>query len=436
MDFTGKRFAILGLIGGVLLLVLAVKLKPSPPLSAQSETARLVEVIPFTLRSVAPTVIGYGRVEPKHQWQSIAEVNGKVIYRHPQLETGQFLEQGTQVLKIDPLEYELKLAQAQANIQSSQAQLTKLTQEQRNLQTSLKIEQQQLGLVEQEYQRKLALKNKGLVSKSDFESQQQALLGQQKIVQDLQSALALIPGDQAVTQAQLKVNQALFDDAQRQLNNTEIILPFDARIAEVNVENSQAVSIGNQLFAAHQLGTVEIKAEVSLQDTHSLIASLSRIPSQNSLPDVTQFNFSAEVSMRAGNQHYTWPAKVTRIADTINPDQATVGFYLEVEQTYRQLDPHLKPPLSKGMFVTASITGHARQQIEIPERALHGDKIYVMDNNQRLIIRSVEVLYRSQAGVVIATQYAQGEQLIINDLIPAIAGMALKAVTDKQGNDA
>ncbi|RJG48154.1 efflux RND transporter periplasmic adaptor subunit [Motilimonas pumila] len=432
MDFTRKRFAFFGLLGGITLLLLAIKLKPSPPISPQAETAKLVEVMPLALTNVAPSVIGYGRVAPKHQWQSLAEVSGKVLFRHPQLETGQFLQQGTLVLTIDPLEYELKLAQAQANIQSSQAQLEKLTQEQTNLETSLEIEQQQLALVAQEYRRKKTLKQKGLVSNSEFESQKQTLLGTQKAVQDLQSALALLPGDRAVAKAQINLHQAQLEDAKRQLANTQIVLPFDARIAEVEVETSQAVSVGNLLFSAHQLGAVEIKAEVSLQDTHDLIASMSKVPTNNQLPDVTQFNFKAEVAMRAGNQDYVWPAKVTRIADTINPDQATVGFFLEVTQAYRQIDPHLKPPLSKGMFVIATIEGHASQQLEIPERALHGDKIYLMDKHDQLVIRPVKVLFRSSKGVVISTTHAPQERLILNDLIPAVPGMALKTVNNNE----
>ena len=44
----------------------------------------------------------------------------------PQLE-GQVLRAGTEILRIDPLDYELKLVQAQADLKSSQTSLAKLT---------------------------------------------------------------------------------------------------------------------------------------------------------------------------------------------------------------------------------------------------------------------------------------------------------------------
>ena len=62
----------------------------------------------------------------------------------------------------------------------------------------------------------------------------------------------------------------------------------------------------------------------------------------------------------------------------------------------------------------------------IPERALHGDKIYLMGDDNRLQVVTVEVLYRRNNQVVIDGELEQGQKLIINDLLPAINGMLLK----------
>ena len=58
---------------------------------------------------VAPEVIGYGRATTKHIWKTIAEVNGKLIYKNKLLETGKILPKGTLLLEIDPLEYQVKI---------------------------------------------------------------------------------------------------------------------------------------------------------------------------------------------------------------------------------------------------------------------------------------------------------------------------------------
>ncbi|WP_394495358.1 efflux RND transporter periplasmic adaptor subunit [Shewanella sp. ENK2] len=436
-----RRYVFPGIAAGFIILFIAIAMRSSPELEAGHDKSRLVEVINLDKQQSMPVIKAYGRVAPKHSWQGIAEVGGKIIYRHPELETGRLIKAGTLVLAIDPLEYELKLAQAEANVNAAEAQLIQLNQKEVNLETSLQIEKQKLTLVDQEYQRKQALNVKNLISKSELETQKQALLAQRNLVQDLNSSLSLLPDDRKVTQAQVKVNQALLNDAQRQLNNTRFTLPFDARIAEVNIERAQAVTNGSVLFEAHQLGAVEIKAELSLQDAETLISSISGIPRDTaSLPSIEKVNFDAYVEINMGQKHHQWQAKLTRIADTINPDQATIGFYLEVEQDFNDMDLVKRPPLTNGMFVTAYIHGYPSEQFVIPEKALHGDQIYVMDLEGKLQIIEVKVVYRTDKGVAIESQsttapLTQNMQIVTNDLIPAIAGMSLKVAQQNSQSD-
>ncbi|MFV7784103.1 efflux RND transporter periplasmic adaptor subunit [Shewanella marisflavi] len=428
-----KRFLLVGVGIGALVLILAALLKPSPSLVAGYDKARAVEVMTLTEQAISPRVIGFGRVEPKHVWQAVAEVGGKVLYRHPQLETGRMLPQGTLVLEIDPLEYQLKVAQAQASLHATEAQLTRLDQQEKNLNTGLKIEQQKLVLAEQEYQRKLTLKKRNLVSSSELENQKQSLLAQTKLVEDLQSSLKLLPDDRKVSEAQLSVDRASLQDAERRLNQTKVVLPFDARVSDINIEQDQVVANGAVMLVAHRLGTAEIKLELSLQDMRTLVSSMFEASQPRSMPSIDEFDLQAEVTFQAGNHSFSWPAKVTRVAETVNPNQATIGLYLEVEQDFNQMDLLLRPPLTKGMFVSAVISGKPKQHLVIPERALRGNQVYLMDAEQKLVIKPVEVLFRHEQWVAIEGALNPGDTLVLNDLIPAIVGMSLKPVTNEGG---
>ncbi|QYK01642.1 efflux RND transporter periplasmic adaptor subunit [Shewanella psychrotolerans] len=425
---TKKRLILPGIAVGLLILILAVVLKPSPILAPGYDKAVAVDVLPLTMSEISPQIEAFGRVEPKHVWQAVAEVGGKVVYRHPQLETGRLLSKDTLVLAIDPLEYQLKLAQAEASLNATQAQITRLDQQERNLNTSLKIEKQKLALAEQEYQRKLTLKKRDLVSSSELENQKQSLLAQTKLVEDLQSSLNLLPDDRKVSLAQENVDKALLQDAERRLLQTKVVLPFDARISNVNIEQDQVVGSGSVMLVAHQLGTAEVKAELSVQDMRTLVSSFLSDTQPLSMPSIERFDIQAEVVFQSGGNRFSWPAKVTRVSDTVNLNQGTIGVYLEVEQDFHQLDLLTRPPLTKGMFVSAILYGQSRSQFVIPERALHGRDVYLMDKDNRLVIKPVEVLYRHQQRVAISGDFAQGDVVVLNDLIPAIAGMSLKLV--------
>ncbi len=79
---------------GVVILFLAMSLKPDLPVKPSSDRARLVETIPLELKAIAPVAIGFGKIAPKVEWKAIAEVSGKVVYRHPQLEKDKCCKQG------------------------------------------------------------------------------------------------------------------------------------------------------------------------------------------------------------------------------------------------------------------------------------------------------------------------------------------------------
>ena len=123
-----------------------------------------------------------------------------------------------------------------------------------------------------------------------------------------------------------------------------------------------------------------------------------------------------------------WPAQVKRISETIDFNQATVGVILEIRQDPGMIRPG-RPPLLNGMFIQARLKGQAIPQFSVPEKALHTNRIYLMDSEGKLRIVPVTVLYRNQLDTVIqavgSTVLTEGDQLVLNDLLPAIEGMAL-----------
>ncbi|MGR5243738.1 efflux RND transporter periplasmic adaptor subunit [Vibrio sp. PNB23_22_6] len=412
---------------GIIILFLAINLKPDLPVKPTRDRARLVETIPLELQAIAPVAIGFGKVAPKVEWKAIAEVTGKVVYRHPRLEKGQVLQSGTEILRIDPLDYELKLVQAQADLKSAQTSLAKLNQEEANLKATLKIEANRLKIANKELERKQNLRKKGLTSQSDVDQQQQNALSQRKLVLDIENQIGLMPDEKKVAQALVKVNASKVDEAKRSLDKTLIQLPYDLRIAEVDIEQNQVVNLQQIMVIAHGIDIMEVEAQLSIHDMQTLAASIGEFTRDESgIPQPDTESIHAFIELNSGNLSAHWPAKVARISETVDPSQATAGVILEIQQDYRSLTPTSAPPLVNGMFVQARIEGQENPSWVIPERALHGDKIYLMGEDNRLQVVTVEVLYRRDNQVVIDGELEQGQKLIINDLLPAINGMLLK----------
>ncbi|PSW00851.1 efflux RND transporter periplasmic adaptor subunit [Photobacterium lipolyticum] len=418
---------------GVLVLVIAIKMRPSPGVKPAANRARAVDVISLQQQPLAPVVSGFGRVKPKVKWQAIAQVTGKVVYRHPDLEKGRVLDAGTVIIKIDPLDYELTLAQAEADISSSQAQLAKLDQEQQNLKATLKIERNRLAISQKEVARKEELRRKGLTSQSALDLEKQAYLASQKAVQDIENQLIVLPNERKVTLAQLHINQSRQAEAKRSLEKTVIALPIDVRISSVDIEQDQVVNLQQSMLVAYGINKIEIDAQVALHDMQVLASSLTQYTAHaDGRPRADQLDLTASIQLSSGSFIQQWPATVTRISDTVNANQATAGVILEVDQDYSQLSPETAP-LVNGMFVEARIEGQANAHWIIPERALHGEYVYLVDsgkaNNKVLKIQPVNVLFRRDGVVAISGELADQQQLIVNDLLPAVSGMALRVVS-------
>ncbi|MGF1686362.1 HlyD family secretion protein [Photobacterium japonica] len=425
-----KRLFVPAVLLGILILVGAILLRPTPASKPALERARAVDVITLQPQPLAPQAAGFGRVAPKVEWQAIAEVTGKVVYRHPDLEKGRVMDAGTVLLKIDPLDYELRLAQAQADVSASRAQLAQWTQEEKNLRTTLKIEKHRLALSQKELARKQELKRKGLASQSAVDLEQQTMLANQQTLQNIENQLIVLPNEKNVSQAQLDVNQSRVDEAKRALAKTVITLPIDARISSVHIEQDQVVNSQQTMVLAHGIDAVEIDAQIALHDMQVLASSLTQYTAHSDgYPRADQLDITASIALSSGDFMQRWPARVTRISDTVNANQATVGVILEVQQNYRQLSPESAPPLVNGMFVQAHLTGQTNTHWVIPERALHGNTVYLISPEQELVIVPVAVLFRRAGQVAISGDLRDGQAVVLNDLLPAVAGMALHAVT-------
>lgn len=412
---------------GVIGLVAAINLKPDLPTKPAGDRARLVDTVSLEQQLIAPLAVGFGKVVPKVEWKAIAEVTGQIVYRHPDLEKGQVIPAGTVVLKVDPLDYELKLIQAEADLKSSQTSLAKLNQEEDNLNQTLKIEKNRLVISNKELQRKQDLRKKGLTSQSDVDLQQQSALSQQKLVLDIANQIALMPDEKRVAQAVIKVNLSKVKEAQRSLDKTTITLPRAMRIAQVDIEQNQVVNLQQEMFIAHGINVMEVEAQLSIHDMQTLASSFNQFPRDAAgIPNPYEAPIKASIQLNSGNLNFSWPAKVARISETVDENQATAGIILEIAQDYSQLQPDSATPLVNGMFVKAEIEGVANLSWVVPERALHGDKVYLMDDNQRLQVVNVEVLYRRDNQVVVSGELQTGDKLVLNDVLPAIEGMLLK----------
>ncbi|MEJ2123284.1 MAG: hypothetical protein P8Y47_00410 [Alphaproteobacteria bacterium] len=427
-------------IGGAILFGFILLRKP-PPQKAPEELTRSVRIITIKKGSFIPRLIGYGVVSPERTWNAVAQVSGRVAFVDANFKRGAILKKGTEIIRISPKDYKIAIQQAKANIRASEAKLAELKAQEDNSRRSLEIEKRSLAIKQEDLNRKQKLLQRGTVSQSTVDTEQRAFLTQQARVQNLENTLKLIPSQRNAQAQQIEVNKAQLETAELNLARTSITLPFNARIANVSVEETQYVGVGTKLGAADGIEAAEIDVQLPINQFRSFATVVTK--GQPKLPHVVtvqtfrkimqQLGLSAEISMQLDDQVITWGGTVARISDTIDPKTRTIGTIVRVDKPYVDVQPGIRPPLVKGMFVEAELQAKPlKDQIVIPRSALHVGKVYVADKDNRLKIVSVKPKLLQGDKALLENGLAEGDRLVVSDLSPAIPKMLLAPVEDKE----
>ncbi len=422
---------------GVAILVYVVSNKAPPPAVPATELARHVRVISVEPMPVIPRVIGYGNVNPEKVWKAAAEVRGTVTYVHPEFKKGAIMRAGTEIVRISRADYELAISQAQANINAIDAQLEELDINEQNDHESLQIEERALAVSEKELARQRSLLEKALISQTSVDKEQRNTLTQRRQVQNLKNLLRLIPSQRALQREQRAVNEAGLAAARLDLERTRIRLPFDARIAEQNVELTQYAQVGQILGVADSMEAAEIDAQIPISRFRTLLSSTPATPMSISPRTfqalAEQRGFEVVVRLRLDEHTFEWKAQFSRLSDTIDPSTRTLGIIASVANNYGQADPGRRPPLVKGMFVEVELRARAIDDVMVvPRSAIIGSRVSVAAVDDRLETREVEIGLQQGNLAIISKGLAAGDRVIVSDLAPAVEGMLLVAVEDRE----
>lgn len=411
-----------------------IRFKKEPPRRAITERSASVRVIRSRVTPVVPRVTSYGIAEPGRVWLAVAQVDGQIIERSPNVEAGGAVTTDMELAKIDPSEYKLAVAEDVASIASADADLASVQVKESNTKATLKVEKRALELANQELVRKQKLHKDGTISKGELDQEERSYLQQLSKTRDLENTLALIPSERTLIESNRDATQARLDTARWRLANTTITAPFDSRVAWAAYEETQFVRAGQELAELHGIEVAEISARVSLGRMRHLLAQDGRrLPFDQLIEDrqLTDLGLSARVRLRSGGLDTEWAGRVIRIETALEPATRTLGVVVAVDRPYEQIVPGIRPPIVQGMFMEVEITGAAKpKRILVPRLAVRNNTVLVSVND-RLERREVEIEFPVGDAVCLKSGLDDGALVIVSELSPAIDGQLLNPVLDE-----
>lgn len=433
-----RRLLIIPPVGLALAALFLVVSRTQPPERVPiEETATTVRFIKVKETAIIPRIKGFGTVQPARVWNAVAQVSGQVIYVHRNFRRGAILDAGTEIIRIDPADYELAIAEAQANIRAAEARLAELKVTEENSRDLLALEKRSLELKEAQLERTQDLQGRGTVSQATLDTEQRDTISQRFRVKDIENTLRLLPTQIEVQEQQIAVNKSKLETAELNLKRTIIRLPFRGRISKVSTEETQFVQAGSVLGSADDIAVSEVEAQFSIAQISGFGRTAAIGPDQdfrvqNIASLARRSGLHAIIRLASSAVPVEWQGKVVRVSDVVGEQTRTVGIVAAVEGSYAQAVPGIRPPLAKGMFVEVELRGRKIPgRIVLPRSAVHQGRTYILRDDERLEIRDVDTGLVQGDVVVVESGLKDGDRVVVSDLIPALPGMLLTPIEDK-----
>ena len=228
--------------------------------------------------------------------------------------------------------------------------------------------------------------------------------------------------DAASVEAQVAVQQA-----ERDLLRTELKAPYSGLVRNKRVDVGQFVSRGNSVATIYAADSVEVR--VPIADSQLAFLELP-LGVRGELPE--QYQADVTLSTHYGGEYYEWEGKLVRTEAEIDTSTRMVHAVVRVDEV---ADDPQQPALPVGLFVHADISGRmANDVVVLPRAALRNQgQVLVVDPENRLRYRNVELLRFEEDSVIIQGGLKAGEIVNLSPIQTAIDGMRVKPLSQTKG---
>jgi len=256
-------------------------------------------------------------------------------------------------------------------------------------------------------------------------------------------------------EARVSVRRAELD-----LERTEIRAPFVGRVREKHVDIGQFLSRGAAVARLYAVDYAEVRLPINDGDlaylelpvgfravraeTESAAArdapdvgkgadastpsAPAPVPATEAAADVAPERVRVTLSAEFGGKRHSWPAYVARTEGALDRRTRMLTVVARIDDPYARRAESKHAPLPIGLFVEARIEGrHVESAFEIPRSSLRREsEVLVVDTEDRIHVRRVEVLRADRDRCWIRSGLAEGERVVVSTMDVVTEGMKVR----------
>jgi len=374
------------IIGAILVAVVLVKLKPKSKREAPEKLAMLVEVVSVEPRDATIIIEGKGVVVASRQVEIRPQVSGKILEMDEGVIPGGVFEKDSVLMKIEPKDYELMVAQRASDVA--------------NAQSNLQIELGNQEVAKQEY----------------------ALLGD--VISESDSELVLRKPQLISAQSALETAKSRLEQAELDLDRTNITAPFNAVVNMKYMDVGQVVSQSSNLVTLTGIDEYWVEVYVFVKDLKWI-----KIPKNEDEEgsEVKIFNSAAW-----GKGVYRM-GRVIRLSPILGEKARLAKLIISIK------DPLLvsesgsnKNRLLLNSYVSVEIIGQTLESACVLDSSLlrSSNNVWICGEDNTLQMRAVDVIHRNDDRVIISDVLNPGDRIVKTNLSAPVEGMLLGIVSN------
>ena len=368
------------LCGATGMWVLVAQRQP-PPREELQRTGAPVEVAVAKQVDRRVTIVGHGSVQPRYEVSMEPQVEGRVVWVHPELAAGAVFDEGAVLARIDPTDFQLAVRQAEAAL--AQAQVA---------------EEKEKASAE--------------IARAEWRAVMTRLAGETGKLA-VPNPLVLHEPQLRQARANVAAAEAALELRRLDLDRTEIRAPFDCRVRAQSISVGTLIGPGTSI--AELFATDRLEVEIGLPQA-----------------DLAWFEIpgaSALITLNLGDRQHHWHGTVVRQVGVLDDVGRLARVIVELPNPYSGTTPS-RPLLSLGSFVAVEIEGLLlRNVIAVPRTVLRADDtVWVAGSSRRLEIRNVTVARLGETAAFIGSGLQPGDRVVLTNLQGATPGLALQPI--------
>ena len=391
---TALTIGLLSYAGTTLYSAVQARLSEEPFSRPARERVVSVNVVTYTPERIQPELEVFGEVRSRRTLDLRAASSGRLIELAPEFAEGGRVQAGTVLARIDPVDAESALAVARADAGEALADLREAERGLILANDELNAAVTQAGLRDRALDRQRDLETRGVGTAAAVETAELSAASAQQSV---------LSRRQAVAQAEARINQArtmvdrrniALADAERRLEDTQVIADFDGTLAEVSVVEGRILSNNERIAQLIDPYALEVAFRVST-------AQYARLLDENGqLRDIP-----VNLSLDASGIDLTASSRITR-------ESAAVGEGQTGRLLFAQLDA--APGFRPGDFVTVTIVEPSLARVaRLPATAVDAaGNVLVVGEGNRLRVEAVDVLRRERDDVIVRARGLAGQDIV------------------------